>query len=122
MIELTRRTALTTGGCVALTALVLSTIPTNAARVSYLVLFGLGSTLGMAAMSGLLGWPLARLGTHPGVTRSISLLVGCATTALGIAWGYPVVAQLFRACATPVRDRLTRTAESCSRRRRSPRR
>jgi hypothetical protein len=82
-------------GSGALTALVLSTIPTNAARVAYLVLFGLGSTLGMAAMSGLLGWPLARLGTHQAFTRAVSLLVGCATTALGIAWGYPIVAHLF---------------------------
>lgn len=82
-------------GSGALTALVLTTIPTTAARVAYLVLFGLGSTLGMAALSGLLGWPLARMGTHQAVARGISLAVGCATTALGIAWGYPVVAQLF---------------------------
>lgn len=82
-------------GSGALTALVLTTIPTNAARVAYLVLFGLGSTLGMAALSGLLGWPLARIGTHQAVARGISLVVGCATTALGIAWGYPVIAQLF---------------------------
>jgi hypothetical protein len=82
-------------GSGALTALVLTTIPTNAARVAYLVLFGLGSTLGMAALSGLLGWPLARLGTHQVFTRGVSLVVGCATTALGIAWGYPVVAQMF---------------------------
>jgi High-affinity nickel-transport protein len=82
-------------GSGALTALVLTTLPTNAARMAYLVLFGLGSTLGMAALSGLLGWPLARLGTHQAFGRGIALVVGCATTALGMTWGYPLVAQLF---------------------------
>jgi hypothetical protein len=79
-------------GSGALTALVLTTLPTTAARVTYLALFGLGSTLSMAALSGLLGWPLARLGTHHAFTRVVSLLVGCGSTALGIAWGYPLVA------------------------------
>jgi hypothetical protein len=48
----------------------------------------------MAALSGLLGWPLARLGTNQRLSRSISLVVGCASTMLGIAWGYPFVARL----------------------------
>ena len=82
-------------GSGALTALVLTTLPTNPARVAYLALFGLGSTLSMAAMSGLLGWPLARLGTNHAVARTVSLVVGIATTVLGVAWGYgPLVGLL----------------------------
>jgi hypothetical protein len=82
-------------GSGALTALVLATLPSTAARLSYMALFGLGSTLGMAAMSGLLGWPLARLGSNGAVARAVSLVVGCATTALGLAWGYPLLQRLF---------------------------
>ena len=82
-------------GSGALTALVLTTLPTTAARVTYLALFGLGSTLSMAALSGLLGWPLARLGTHHAVARGVSFLVGCCSTALGFAWGYPLVVYFF---------------------------
>ena len=82
-------------GSGALTALVLTTLPSDAARLTYMALFGLGSTLSMAALSGLLGWPLARLGTHPAVARGISLLVGCLSTALGLFWGYPLLARLF---------------------------
>ncbi|HEY7286373.1 MAG TPA: hypothetical protein VH497_13070 [Vicinamibacterales bacterium] len=82
-------------GSGALTALVLATLPTTAAQLTYVGLFGLGSTLGMAALSGLLGWPLARLGANHRVARSVSLVVGCASTLLGIAWGYPFVARLF---------------------------
>ena len=78
-------------GSGALTALVLATLPTTAARVTYMAVFGLGSTLGMAALSGLLGWPMARAGSHRGFARGISLAVGCVSTALGLAWGYPLV-------------------------------
>lgn len=82
-------------GSGALTALVLTTLPTNTARVAYLLLFGIGSTLSMAAMSGLLGWPLARFGTNHRVARTVSLAVGVATTMLGLAWGYaPLLALL----------------------------
>jgi hypothetical protein len=82
-------------GSGALTALVLTTLPTTAARLSYMVLFGLGSTLGMAAMSGLLGWPLARVSGNRTLARSVSFAVGCVSTALGLFWGYPLVGRLF---------------------------
>jgi len=80
-------------GSGALTALVLATLPSTAARLGYMALFGLGSTLGMAAMSGLLGWPLARVGSNRAIARGVSLAVGCATTALGLFWGYPLIAR-----------------------------
>jgi high-affinity nickel-transport protein len=81
-------------GSGALTALVLATLPTTAAQLTYVGLFGLGSTLGMAILSGLLGWPLARVGANHRVARGVSLAVGCLSTMLGIAWGYPFVAKL----------------------------
>jgi hypothetical protein len=81
-------------GSGALTALVLATLPTATARLIYMAVFGLGSTLGMAALSGLLGWPLARMGRHRNLARAMSLLVGCVSTVLGIAWGYPLLARM----------------------------
>lgn len=82
-------------GSGALTALVLTTLPSTAARLSYMALFGLGSTVGMAALSGLLGWPLARLGTHHAVARSVSFAVGAMSVALGFFWGYPLLGRIF---------------------------
>jgi hypothetical protein len=82
-------------GSGALTALVVATLPSTAARVTYMALFGLGSTLGMAALSGLLGWPLARAGRSRGLARALSLTVGCLSTVLGVFWGYPVLGRLF---------------------------
>ena len=82
-------------GSGALTALVLTTLPSTAARLTYMALFGLGSTVSMAALSGLLGWPLARLGSHHAVTRGVSFAVGCMSVALGLFWGYPLVGRIF---------------------------
>lgn len=78
-------------GSGALTALVLATLPTTASRLAYVLLFGVGSTLSMAALSGLLGWPLARLGSHHRVARSVSVVVGCLSIGLGVVWGWPLL-------------------------------
>jgi hypothetical protein len=81
-------------GSGALTALVLTTLPSASARAVYVVLFGIGSTLGMAALSGLLGWPLARLGAHQAFARAVSFVAGCVSTGIGIWWGLPALALL----------------------------
>ena len=81
-------------GSGALTALVMATIPSTAARLTYLALFGIGSTLGMAALSGVMGWPIARVGAHSTVARGISLAVGCVSIILGLFWGYPLIGRL----------------------------
>jgi high-affinity nickel-transport protein len=80
-------------GSGALTALVLATLPSTAAQLAYVGLFGLGSTFGMAALSGVLGWPLARLGAGHWVARGISAAVGLVSMALGLAWAYPILTR-----------------------------
>jgi hypothetical protein len=82
-------------GSGAMTALVVTTLPSTATQLAYLLLFGVGSTVGMAALSGVLGWPLARVGTNRVFVRTLSLAVGCVSTTLGLSWGYPLVARLF---------------------------
>jgi len=74
-------------GSGALTALVLTTLPTPAAQLTYMVVFGLGSTVGMAALSGVLGWPLARVGRNRALARGVSATVGCVSIVLGVVWG-----------------------------------
>ena len=78
-----------------LTAMVATSLPTATTQLGYLLLFGAGSIAGMAALSGLLGWPIARLGANHLVTRSFSLVVGCVSAALGLFWGYPILGNLF---------------------------
>jgi nitrile hydratase accessory protein len=83
-------------GSGALVALVVTTLPSTATRLGYLTLFGVGSIVGMAALSGVMGWPIARLGAHHVFARTISLAVGCVSTALGLYWGYPLIESLLR--------------------------
>jgi len=82
-------------GSGALTALVLATLPSTAAQLVYMALFGLGSTLGMAGLSGIVGWPLGRIARHPSLERAVSMAVGCISIVLGVCWGYPLVGRLF---------------------------
>jgi len=49
----------------------------------------------MAALSGLMGWPIARVGTHGVVARSLSVVVGCISIMLGMYWGYPLIRRMF---------------------------
>jgi nitrile hydratase accessory protein len=79
-------------GSGALTALVVTTLPSTVTRLAYLMLFGVGSTVGMAALSGLMGWPIARLGAHHVSVRTLSLAAGSVSTVLGLFWGYPAIA------------------------------
>ena len=73
---------------------VVATLPSTATRLGYLTLFGLGTTLGMVALSGLLGWQIARMGSNRGVVRVFSLAVGCVSMLLGLFWGYPLLSAL----------------------------
>jgi nitrile hydratase accessory protein len=81
-------------GSGALIAIVVTTLPSTMTRLGYLLLFGVGSTVGMAALSGLMGWPMARLGAHPVFARAVSLFVGGLSIALGLVWGYPLLEDL----------------------------
>jgi hypothetical protein len=83
-------------GSGALTVLVVAELPTAALRLVYIALFGFGSVLGMAVLSGLAGWPLARIGAHPRAQRALSLATGSLSAGLGVFWGYPFVAQWIR--------------------------
>ena len=82
-------------GSGALTALVVAELPTTAARLAYIALFGFGSVMGMAILSGLIGWPVARLARKPGVARGFLLTAGSLSTILGCFWGAPLLARLF---------------------------
>lgn len=69
-------------GSGALTALVLAELHSAAARLSYIALFGLGSTAGMAAMTSLLGASLQRLGA----SRWLLGTAGAGSMVLGAVW------------------------------------
>jgi len=86
-------------GSGALTALVVAELPSTSARVTYIVLFGLGSIVGMASLSGLAGWPIARLGRRRVAAIAISLLTGSLSFGLGLVLLWPFGLRAFHSLA-----------------------
>ena len=78
-----------------LTALVVTTLPSTTTRLTYLTLFGVGTTAGMVVLSGLLGWAIAKAGSDRFVARILSVTAGALSIGLGFAWAIPVVEALF---------------------------
>jgi hypothetical protein len=78
-------------GSGALAALAMTTMPTTFVQVLFIVLFGLGSTLGMVVLSGLAGLPLARLARRPAAVAWASAAVGVVSVVAGAAWGAPIL-------------------------------
>lgn len=73
-------------GSGALTALVLSSLPTVAGQLLYILMFGAGAALGMALLSGALGLPLSRSARRPQLHRRLSLCAGALSVVLGVYW------------------------------------
>jgi ABC-type nickel/cobalt efflux system permease component RcnA len=81
-------------GSGALTALVVADLPSTVTRVLFIALFGAGSIVGMATLSGIAGWPLARIGRRPVAARIVAAMTGAVSTGLGVLWGWPLVGRL----------------------------
>jgi hypothetical protein len=78
-------------GSGALTALVMSSLPTTPLRLAYTVLFGLASTAGMALVSGLAGLSLARFTQSDRALSLMSLVTGTLSVTVAALWGYPIL-------------------------------
>jgi hypothetical protein len=50
--------------------------------------------VGMGLLSGLAGWPLARLSRKPAAVRALAAATGLLSIALGVGWGWPLLARL----------------------------
>jgi hypothetical protein len=73
-------------GSAALTLLVLATIPSPVGAFAYIAVFGVGSTAGMALLSGLVGVPLALAGSRTArLQTGLQVGAGIASAVLG-AW------------------------------------
>jgi hypothetical protein len=78
-------------GSGALTTLAIAALPTIGTRLLYIGLFGLGSVIGMAGLTGLAGWPLARLDAKGGPARWMLATTGAFSLLLGLSWGWSAI-------------------------------
>lgn len=75
-------------GSGALTALVFAELPSLGARLGYIALFGAGSVVGMALLTGLAGLPLLRASRKPQTAAAILAIAGVASVVVGLWWGF----------------------------------
>jgi hypothetical protein len=80
-------------GSGAVTALVMTALPTAEARIAYTVLFGIASMAGMALVSGLAGLWLSTAVRSSRTTGRLSILTGTATILIGTLWGFPILRE-----------------------------
>jgi len=81
-------------GSGALTALAVSTLPTLASQILFMVLFGVGSAVGMAIAAGVTGWALARVAQAPSAFAALSVFAGVIAIWFGVIYGHPPLAEL----------------------------
>lgn len=67
-------------------------MPDTAGRVGYALAFGLGSTLGMGALTGLLGLPLRAALLSPRGQARLQAVMGLASLSVGVVWGASALA------------------------------
>lgn len=78
-------------GSGALTAVVFARLPGTAARILYMVLFGVGSIAGMAIASGLAGAAIGFLARSASTRKWIAISTGVLSVAVGILWSIPLM-------------------------------
>jgi hypothetical protein len=75
-------------GSGALVALATAALPTAGGRLAFIGLFGFGSIAAMSAISGLAGWPLARVARRPVAAKFVLAVAGMTSIVLGVAWAW----------------------------------
>lgn len=78
-------------GSGALVAVTMSQIPGFSSRILYVALFGFGSVLSMAALSGVAGWQVAKLAARPAWRGRLQMAAGALSIAVGVLWAWPTV-------------------------------
>lgn len=81
-------------GSGALTALVVAELPSVSARLAYIAVFGCGSVVGMALLTGLAGLPLRRLAQLPRFAAGLLGVAGLVSIAVGLWWGVESLGRL----------------------------
>ncbi len=82
-------------GSGALAALVASRLSSPAFGIAFIALYALGAAIGMSALAGVLGVPLARIAR---TRRGFGVVVGASAVVslvAGVAWAAPIVARLY---------------------------
>jgi hypothetical protein len=80
-------------GSGALTALAMSTLPSLRIQILYIGLFGLGSVIGMAAMTAVASWPMHRVAERRYLARAVLGATGGFSAILGLSFAVLILSR-----------------------------
>lgn len=78
-------------GSAAASLLVLATLRSTAGAVAYLVIFGVGTIIGMTALTAAMAYPVSRALRFRRARRALAVCAGLGSIAFGLAYGYAVL-------------------------------
>ena len=81
-------------GSGALAALVASQLSSPVFGLSFIALYGFGAAAGMAALAGVLGFPLARVARSQRAVRAVVGVSALVSLAVGVLWAAPILARI----------------------------
>jgi high-affinity nickel-transport protein len=80
-------------GSGALAALVVARMPSPVFGLSFIAVYAIGAALGMTALAGLLGVPLARFAKSRRAMTFVVAASALVSLVVGVAWAAPIVAR-----------------------------
>lgn len=84
-------------GSGAITALALSSLDSASHGLAFVALYGFGATLGMAALAGLAGPPLARITRSAPMWMALVGVTGGISLLMGVVWAAQAISRLLSA-------------------------
>lgn len=78
-------------GSAAASLLVLATLRSTAGAVAYLAVFGIGTIIGMTALTAAMAWPVSLALRFRHARRALAVFAGLGSIAFGLAYGYAVL-------------------------------
>ena len=77
----------------------MANLPSLAARLAYIMLFSLGSIVGMAALTTFAAWQLTRFARGGRLARALAIVTGSLSLGLGGWWGWAATSSLLYSVA-----------------------
>lgn len=84
-------------GSGAVAALIMASMPSVASALVYMLLFGVGSLVGMSLMTGFAGLSLRRLVGDREDWPALMGMAGACSLLVGVVWAWPLAARLIAA-------------------------
>jgi len=78
-------------GSAAISLLVLTTLSSTATAVLYLVIFGIGTIIGMTLLTAVMAYPVSMALRYGRAQRAIALCAGIGSIAFGLFYGYRLI-------------------------------